>query len=258
MTADQQSVKQGKKNRLFLLLAGFFLTNALLAEFIGVKIFSVERSLGLPDADFHILGETLSFHLTAGVLLWPVVFIITDIVNEYFGRRGVKQLSYLAIGLIIYAFVMVRLAIGLTPADWWVGSAASKGLRDLNAAYSQVFGQGLFIIAGSLTAFLVGQVVDARIFRMLRLRTGEKAIWLRATGSTLVSQLIDSYVVLLIAFGWGADWPLHRVIAVGTMGYIYKLSCAIILTPVLYGVHHMIDRYLGKELSAEMMEEAVS
>ncbi len=247
-----------KKNLLFLMLAGFFLTNALLAEFIGVKIFSAEKTLGLPDAGFRILGYTLNFQLTAGVILWPVVFVITDIVNEYFGKKGVRRLTMMAIGLIVYAFIMVRLAIWLTPADWWSQSATTKGLRDLNQAYSQVFGQGLFIIIGSLCAFLIGQVVDAGIFRALRKRTGSKAIWLRATGSTLVSQLLDSYVVLIIAFYWGADWPLSQVLAVGTMGYLYKFSVAIILTPVLYAVHHWIDRYLGADLSNSMMEEAIS
>jgi len=247
-----------KKNLLFLMLAGFFLTNALLAEFIGVKIFSAEKTLGLPDAGFRILGYTLNFQLTAGVILWPVVFVITDIVNEYFGKKGVRRLTMMAIGLIVYAFIMVRLAIWLTPADWWSQSATTKGLRDLNQAYSQVFGQGLFIIIGSLCAFLIGQVVDAGIFRALRKRTGSKAIWLRATGSTLVSQLLDSYVVLIIAFYWGADWPLSQVLAVGTMGYLYKFSVAIILTPVLYAVHHWIDRYLGTDLSNSMMEEAIS
>ncbi|MBU6325425.1 MAG: queuosine precursor transporter [Bacteroidetes bacterium] len=261
MSADSQSIKavsSEKKNLLFLLLAGFFLTNALLAEFIGVKIFSAERTLGLPDAGFRILGYTLNFQLTAGVILWPVVFVITDIVNEYFGKKGVQRLTMMAIALIVYAFIMVRLAIWLTPADWWAQSASTKGLRDLNQAYSQVFGQGLFIIIGSLCAFLIGQVVDAGIFRALRMRTGAKAIWLRATGSTLVSQLLDSYVVLLIAFYWGADWPLSQVLAVGTMGYIYKFSVAILLTPVLYFVHHRIDRFLGKELSDTMMEEALN
>ena len=261
MRAEQNSMQKtgtDKRNLLFLLLACFFLTNALLAEFIGVKIFSTEKTLGLPDAGFRIFGYTLNFQLTAGVILWPVVFIITDIVNEYFGKKGVQRLTMIAIGLIVYAFIMVRWAIWLTPADWWTQSASTKGLRDLNQAYSQVFGQGLFIIIGSLFAFLVGQVVDAGIFRALRKRTGPKAIWLRATGSTLVSQLLDSYVVLLIAFYWGADWPLSQVLAVGTMGYIYKFSVAILLTPVLYMVHGWIDCYLGKELSHAMMDEAIS
>jgi queuosine precursor transporter len=257
MMAGFSEQEARKSSRLFLILAGFFLTNALLAEFIGVKIFSVEKTLGFDEARIPILGEVLSFNLTAGVLLWPVVFVITDLVNEYYGRKGVQKLTWLAVVLIVYAFVAVRLAIGLTPTDWWVRSAASKGLQDLNNAFNQVFGQGLFIIAGSLTAFLIGQIVDARIFRMLRLKTGDKGIWIRATGSTLVSQLIDSYVVLFVAFYWGADWPIKQVIAVGTMGYMYKLFMALVLIPLLYGVHAVIDRYLGKELAGKMTQQAV-
>ena len=245
-----------KENKLFLILGGFFIANALIAEFIGVKIFSLEDTLGIEPLKYVLFGEEMSFNLTAGVVLWPVVFIMTDIINEYYGTSGVKFISYLTVGLIIFAFAMVYAAIYLTPAAWWVSSAADAGVPNLQLAFAQIFGQGLWIILGSLVAFLIGQLLDVAVFHKLKSITGERKIWLRATGSTLVSQFVDSFVVLIIAFKLGADWSWALVLAVGFNNYFYKFFVAVVLTPVLYLAHSLIDRYLGKELADKMKNEA--
>jgi uncharacterized integral membrane protein (TIGR00697 family) len=217
----------------------------------------LEQSLGLDPVNWSIFGEQLSLNLTAGVLLWPVVFVLSDLINEYYGPKGVRFLTNGAIVLIIYAFLMIYAAISLTPADWWVGSNVNKGVPDMQLAYKTVFGQGLWIIIGSLVAFLVGQILDVYIFHYIKKKTGEKYLWLRTTGSTLVSQLIDSFVVLYIAFGIGADWSTSLILSVGILNYIYKFSVAILLTPVLYWIHYGIDRYLGKEIADKLKEDAM-
>ncbi len=255
-----------KSNRLWLVLSGFFLTNALVAEFMGVKLFSLEKTLGYQEVSWSMLGQSgLSFTLTAGVLLWPAVFVMTDIINEYFGRRGVKMLSYMAAGLIAYGFMMLFFAMKLVPADFWrtshlsspnVSDQVKAAVTDFDAAYQLVFGQSLWIIAGSLTAFLVGQVIDVSTFHWIKSRTGEKKIWLRSTGSTMVSQFIDSFVVIFIAFYIGAGWTFPRVLAISIMSYIYKGSMAVALTPVMYAVHGLIERYLGHDLAKEMKAAA--
>lgn len=246
-----------KSNNLFYILGAFFVANALLAEFIGVKIFSLEKSLSISPINLSFFGETdLSFNLTAGVLLWPVVFIMTDIINEYYGRKGVRFMSFTAAGLIAYAFLMVYAAMGLHPADFWIQRETTYGVINMDHAFNTIFGQGLWIIVGSLIAFLIGQLVDVYVFHYLRSITGNSKIWLRATGSTLISQFIDSFVVLLIAFYLGAGWDLSLVLAIGVVNYIYKFFIAILLTPLLYLLHFLIDRYLGKELSYKLIEEA--
>ena len=247
-----------KENKLFLILGGFFIANALIAEFIGVKIFSLEGTLGLEPFQYMLFGERMSFNLTAGVVLWPVVFVMTDIINEYYGTRGVKFLSYLAVGLISFAFLMVYAAIHLSPAGWWVESAADQGVPNFQLAFAKIFGQGLWIILGSLVAFLVGQILDVAVFHKLKKLTGEKKVWLRATGSTLVSQFVDSFVVLIIAFKLGADWSWALVLAVGFNNYFYKFFVAVILTPIIYLAHSLIDNYLGEELADRMKKEASS
>ncbi len=246
-----------KYQKLFIFLGFLFLTNAIVAEIIGAKIFSLEGSLGLPPASISLGGELFDFNLTAGVMLWPVVFILTDIINEYYGRKGVKTLSYLAAGMLVYSFLMILAAMKLQGADFWIKSRQNMGIPEMDTAFNAILGQGLFIIIGSLVAFLIGQMVDAFVFAQVRKRTGQNMIWLRATGSTLVSQFIDSYVVLFIAFYWGADWSAITVLKIGTINYIYKLSVALLLTPVLYAVHAGIDRYLGWELSEKMMKTAM-
>lgn len=253
-----KNLLSNKAVRLFVVLSGFFVTNALIAEFIGVKIFTLEKTFGFEPWEFPLFGQTGSFQLTAGVLLWPVVFVMTDLVNEYYGKRAVRILSYLTAGLIGYGFIMIFGAIELVPAGWWVESAQNRGVPDRQVAFANIFGQGLWIIGGSLIAFLIGQIVDAGVFQKLRLVTGEKKLWLRATGSTLISQFVDSYVVLYVAFVLNPqeNWSTELFLAIGTRNYIYKFIVAVVLTPVIYLAHWVIDGYLGKEQSELLRAEA--
>lgn len=250
-----------KPTRLFIILGGFFIANALIAEVIGVKIFSLEDTLGVERANIPLFGSTFSFHLTAGVLLWPVVFVMTDIINEYYGPKGIRFLSFLAVGLISFSFLVFSGAIHLSPSEYF---DLGKELP-ANRAYRGVLGQGMWIIVGSLVAFLIGQILDVFIFHRIKKLTGEKRIWLRATGSTLVSQLVDSFVVLYIAFmagrqidpSQGDPWTLHQILVTGTGNYIYKFVVAILLTPVIYLVHAWIEKYLGQDAAGEMKKAAM-
>lgn len=262
--SDKLASFHQKKTNLFLVLAGIFITNALLAEMIGVKIFSFEKTIGADPAQISLFGGfVLDFNLSAGVILWPVVFITTDIINEYFGKPGVKKISYLTAGLIAFAFLVIYIITHLTPADFWldINSKDAEGNNfNVDFAFNLIFRQGMGIIVGSLIAFLIGQLLDVFIFQKLRRITGTKMIWLRATGSTLVSQLIDSFVVLFIAFYFlapeGSRWPASQVVAVASINYIYKFFVAIGMTPFIYLGHSIIDRYLGKENAEMMMKEA--
>ena len=245
-----------------MVLGGIFITNAVVAELIGVKIFSLERSLGFEPVNISLFGDfILDFNLTAGAIIWPIVFITTDIINEYFGKKGVQQITFLTVGLIIYVFLVISVVTSLNPADFWlnINDTDNEGNNfNINYAYNKIFLQGLGIIVGSLIAFLLGQLLDVFVFQKLRKYTGSKMIWLRATGSTLVSQLIDSFVVLFIAFYifGNPPWPFKQVLAVGVINYIYKFTVAIVLTPLLYLGHNIIDNYLGKKEATKMTEEA--
>lgn len=249
-----------KRNRLFIVLCTIFLTNALVAEIIGVKIFSAETLFGLSPANIQLFdGWVLDFNLTAGVVIWPIVFLTTDVINEYYGKKGVKRISYLTALMIAYIFVIIYIVTILPPAAFWLDANSTDGSGNpfnIDFAFNKIFQQGLGIIIGSLIAFLLGQLLDVYVFHKLRRVTGSKMIWLRATGSTLVSQLLDSFVVLTIAFYIFGNWTPAQVISVAIINYIYKVVAAVALTPLLYVSHYFIDTYLGKQTAEEMTAEA--
>ncbi len=250
---------KSKESRLLLILGTFFVANAILAEFIGVKIFSVESSLGLKKFDIDLFGvPDLSFNMSAGVLTWPLVFIMTDIINEYFGLKQVRFLSILTSVLIVFAFLVIGWAISLAPADFWINQNMEGQPLNMDLAFKAIFGQGMWIIVGSITAFLIGQIADVMIFHKIKVLTGERGLWLRATGSTLVSQFIDSFVVIFIAFYLNPqyNWTWQMVAAIGLVNYTYKFLVALGMTPILYVVHALIDQFLGKDLSHKMLKEA--
>lgn len=252
------NIIKDKATRLFLILGGFFVANTLMAEVIGVKLFSLEKTLHLAPANMTLLGESgLGFTLTVGVLIWPVVFIMTDLINEYYGVKGVRFLSILTSIIIMFAFLVFYGAIHLAPDDYWIGSQKANGVPDMQSAFSQVLGQGMNIIFASLTAFLVGQLADATVFKRIKKITGEKGIWMRATVSTLVSQLIDTVCVSYIYLYFSLGFSFPRVTAIALTGYMYKFTVAILCTPIIYLVHHLIEEYLGKSKAAEMKKAAM-
>ena len=259
----RSKILENKAVVLLLVLAGFFITNTLIAELVGIKIFSIESTFGFTPLNISLFGTSgLGFNLTAGVILWPVVFVMTDIINEYFGPKIVKRLSYTTVALVFYAFLMIYGTIQLAPNDWWAYESGlsptdpENSISNMNLAFGKVMGQGMKIIIASMVAFIIGQIIDAVVFQKIKEKTGEGKIWLRATGSTLFSQFIDSFVVLIVAFYILSDWDLERVLAIGTMNYIYKFVLAILMTPVIYLVHFAIDKWLGEKLANQLKHEA--
>lgn len=255
---EKEIIYQNKKKNLYFLLGSVVIANALMAEMIGTKIFSLEKTIGFAPSQIKLFADfLLDFNLTAGVILWPVVFISSDIINEYFGVRGVQKVSFITAALILYAFIAISFAIYLAPSDSWLEYNSvddNNNKFNINFAFQKIFSQSNRIILGSLTAFVIAQILDAYVFFQLRKITGSKNIWLRATTSTLVSQLIDSFVVLIIAFY--PQWTFAEVISIGIINYIYKFIIAIILIPLLYILHSVIEKYLGKEFSIRMVQEA--
>ncbi|MDQ6609325.1 MAG: queuosine precursor transporter [Bacteroidota bacterium] len=250
------NILRDKPTKLFLGISAFFVANALIAEAIGTKIFSLEKLFGLHPVSFSLFGQSgLAFNLTCGVLLWPLEFVITDIVNEYYGPKAVRRISFTAVALISYAFLMYFLAIGVPPADFWIGSGKANGIDNMQTSFNAIFGQGMRIIIGSLVAFLVSQFVDVYIFHKIKKITGDKRIWLRATGSTVVSQLIDSYIVLFIAFSGVFSWQM--ILGIGMMNYCYKFTMALILTPVIVLAEKRIEKYVGHDVAKKMKSAAM-
>ena len=210
-----------KKDTVYVVLAGIFITNALVAELIGGKLIDVGSAV-----------------MSIGILPWPIVFVSTDLINEYFGEKGVKKLSLITAGLIAYTFFILFFAIKIP----------SSGISSVNSdQFKAVFGQSQLIIVGSVVAFLASQLIDVTIFHFVKKRTGNKMIWLRSTGSTVISQLFDSFIVLGIAFWLPGIMDFKTYIISGFTGYTVKLVIAILMTPLIYLGHYLIQKYLSKD-----------
>ncbi len=227
------TTEQNKRNNIFFILSGIFITNAIIAEILGTKIF---------EFDF-----ILNFNMSVGVIIWPVVFITTDIINEYFGKKGIKKISYFTILLIIYVFIIIYMSTKLTPNNYWlnINNVDNHGNPfNIDYAYNIIFLQSTGIIIGSIIAFLIAQILDVIVFHKLKKMTKGKFIWL----------------VLFIAFYLLAPndkiWSLSQVFSVGFDNYTFKFIIAILITPLIYLVHYLIDNYMGEALAKKCKNRA--
>lgn len=235
-----------KGARLFIVLSAILVTSAVVAEIVSVKLFELKF--------YAFLGIDKAFVLTCGALLWPLVFLTTDTVNEFFGARAVRFVTWVTMAMISWMFVVTNLAI-LVPA------ASFSPVDD--PTFGKVFGQSAWIIVGSMAAFLVSQLVDVTVFHMIRRALQGRWIWARATGSTIVSQLLDSFIVIYIAF-WLPPFvgsPQKGVTAMEALtislsSFAYKVGLAIALTPLIYAAHWLVHRWLGDELADALAHEA--
>lgn len=213
-----------KSQKLYVLLGGVFLTALILAELTGSKLIA-----------WTPFGS-LSFTMTMGVIPFPITFLVTDIINEYYGKKGIRFITLIGMSMILFAYLILVL-------DMQIPAAPFSPVQD--EAFNNVFGQSARIILGSVTAYLIGQMIDISVFFWIRQKTRARWLWMRATGSTFVSQLVDSFVVLFIAF-YG-QLALGQILEIGLTNYIYKFIIAALLTPLIYLVHFIIDKYLGDE-----------
>lgn len=231
-----------RPQKVYVVCAAVFLTALVIAEATAGKFFTAFR---LPSP-LTILGvEFESVVMTAGVIAFPVTFIVTDVMNEYFGKAGIRFVTYAGLAMVVFAFGLLQIALA-TP------TAPISPVPD--EAFAAVFGTTSRVIVGSLIAYLVGQLIDIALFHRLRQWTEGRHLWLRATGSTLGSQFIDTFVVLVVAFA--GQLALGEIVAITLFNYGYKVAIAIAITPLVYLGHHLIDRYLGDEEAEQLIERA--
>ncbi len=215
---------KNKKDLVFLILACFFITNVIVAELIGGKLIMF---FGL-------------FTQSIGIILWPIVFILTDVINEHFGKDGVKKLTYITAVIVSVIFLILAIAMQIPATSF-------SPVSDKN--FNAVFGQSNWIIVGSIIAFILAQLIDVYVFAILKKTTGNKHIWMRATVSTLISQLIDTFVVQYVAFVLPEVWSMNELLINASYGYLFKLIIAICMIPFLYLVHFIVSKVYLKQLT---------
>lgn len=236
------------KNRILYIFFGFFVANAVVAELISVKLFDFGGAIGLPEN---------TYIMAMGLLPWPIVFLATDAINEFYGSKVVRQLSLVTSALLIYVFLVLLMADSLPAFD--DSATAGNMFNDLilnkrfdkpgvnDQEFSTAFSQSKFLIIGSVSAFLVGQLIDITLFRLFKKWSRGKYIWLRATGSTVISQFIDTILVIGIAFylpGY-VDGAFYWNMVI--TGYFTKLIFAVSLTPLIYAVHYLMKKVFKLE-----------
>ena len=215
-----------RREWLFIFLAGLFITNAITAELISSKLIQIPIQIG---------NWKHTFITIVGVLPWPILFLLTESLNEFYGENAVRRLSWITTILIGYCFIIVLFALRIP---------AVPGIGVSDEQFGAVFGQAPWIMIGSITAFLISQLLDVTIFHWIKSKTGNNHIWLRSTGSTVVSQMIDTIVVLYIGFVLPGKMDWNTFAEVAPTNYLLKMVIAVALTPLIYAVHAGIRKFI--------------
>lgn len=220
-------MKLDNRARLFVVLAGVFCTALVVGDIIGVKLFEVH------------LGPIVSV-MSVGILLFPVTFVLTDTLNEFYGKKAARFVTWLGLGMAIFAFTFIHLALRL---EWAPFTRAPDYRGAVEGSFNNIFGGSQRILLASMVAYVIGQFSDIALFHLLKRLTHNRLLWLRATGSTVVSQLIDTLVFQLVAW-WGVV-PAELILGIVGTSYVVKLLVAVGLTPIIYALHALVERWLG-------------
>lgn len=229
---EDSLVSQTQSHTLFVVLCAIFVTALVLADIVGGKLIAVPA--------LSVFGLALpAMVVSAGIIPFPVTFVLTDIINEFYGQSGARFVTFLGLGMAILAALLLYVTRVLPAAPH---SPISGPM------FQAVFGLSGRLFLGSLVAYLVGQMLDIQVFGFLRKIAKERYLWLRATGSTVVSQLVDSFIVLFITFA--GKLSTAEIVQVGLSNYAIKFVVAIALTPVCYLAHSLVSRLLKTNLHA--------
>ncbi len=220
---------------IYLWLAGVFVTSLIVANLIGSKFFFF--------GEIPLLGYSILVEHSVGMFAFPVTFLLTDLINEYYGKRGARRITWVGLGMSVYVYLMLWLAreAPAAPAD---RTYVDEGMFDA------VFGASRWLIVASLTAYLVGQMCDIFLFGVLKKLTRGRMIWLRATGSTVVSQFVDSLVISFVLMSMqpladGSRASVGFMFETAVKGYALKAIVAVAVTPLIYLGHAILKRGLG-------------
>ncbi|MEO8550153.1 MAG: queuosine precursor transporter [Kofleriaceae bacterium] len=220
-------MKLDARLNLFITLVAVFMTCLVVGDLIGGKLTS-----------FYLFGHEWVF--SAGQIAFPITFILTDIINEFYGRAVVRRVTFLAFFMVGLTFCIIYLSAQLPWASFAQDAKWDEAGGVTPHVFSIVFTQATRIQLASMIAFLIGNLIDIWVFFLLKKLTGNKHLWLRSTGSTAVSQLVDT--VVISAFIWIGKVGFERYVTIVITSYVVKLLAAIVVTPVIYAVHDVIEK----------------
>lgn len=226
---------------VYLWISGVFVTSLLMANVLGVKLFQFDTGVRLFGGD-----GSLKISHTVGMIPFPLTFLLTDLLNEFYGKRATRRVAYIAFAMAALAFCMITAGRAMPILEGVPGTATRE-------AFETIFGASALMYVASICAFLIGSLLDIFVFGILHRLTRERFIWLRATGSTIVSQIFDSFVVTFLFF-WlfpvvlrteAGPASMTQVLELAATGYVLKFFIAIAVTPLIYLGRWFLIRKLG-------------
>jgi len=224
---DVKRSEPGAAGEVYAALVALFVACLVAADLTGSKFFRLPLfSIGSYEFVTH----------SVGMIGFPLTFLLTDLIHEYFGARSARRATYIGLGCALVVFAIVLLARALPVAP-------SSPLPQ--PVFDQVFAMSNRLYVASLSAYLIGQLCDIAVFRALKRRTGGRLVWLRATGSTVASQLVDSFVVSFVLLQ--GSQPAEAIAEVALTGYVLKFVLSLALTPLVYLGRAVMRRQFGLE-----------
>lgn len=214
---------------VFSILMAAFVVVLVMTNVLAGKLFLAFPET-FPDGLF---GETVT--LTAGLITYPLTFLITDVVCEVYGQRRANLMVYtgFVLSVLILGVIQIALVVPGSPV-WPAGNANYDTVEQMQQAYESVFTLPGMLILGSMTAYLAAQLLDVKLFHFWKRVTRGKHLWLRNNASTMISQLADTCIVnsIFLGFGLGLAWDVVFKIIVAS--YLAKLVIALADTPFIY------------------------
>ena len=233
-----QNIK--RYEQVYAILLAVFVVLLVLTNIIGVKLFVAFPEL-LENACF---GGTCT--LTSGIVTYPLTFLITDTVSELYGRKRADFMVAVGFVMSLVMVLLVQMVLALPGSSAWVNKGLGyTDVAGMQTAFESVFTLPGTLVFGSMTAYLLAQLLDNRLFHFLRKRTGGRHLWLRNNGSTMVSQAVDTLIVnsIFLGFDLGLPWPVVGQIMIAV--YLFKLAIAAIDTPLVYLLVGRLRTYLN-------------
>lgn len=165
----------------------------------------------------------LPFSIPAGLIFYPITFLLTDLITEIFGAKRAKQMIYIALAMNLLSFAIIQVGL-LLPGNEF----------EEQKAFQMVLGLTGLRIFSSLISYITSQIVDIQLYSLIKQWTGPKHLWLRNNGSTCVSQIVDTVMIDLIFLWWGLGMSIAEVMPIMVFSYLYKACFSVICTPLFY------------------------
>jgi uncharacterized integral membrane protein (TIGR00697 family) len=220
--------KRASKLNLYITLSALFVGALVVTNLIANKFVSVD--LGFK-----------TFYISVGILPYPITFLVTDLMSEVYGKKSTQKV--VVAGFIASVFVLFAL---------WLGNQfnAIEGSPVSDGVYETVFQSAWRVILSSMVAYLAAQFIDIRVYHFWKEKTQGKHLWLRNNGSTIISQLVDTSLVVIVLFYGKMSWPQMGQLILD--GWIFKMLIALADTPLMYAGTYGIKNWLGLQRNEEV------